>query len=264
LDKGRFSRLVFVVAGVVLLVAAVLKGYRLAVDSFFTEDFLPNRTIATLAILFELGLGLVLLAGVFPQLTRLIAIGCFTIFLVVSITHVVEGRSSCGCFGALQVTPWATGVLDLGLLGFLVVLPPPGRFGRERFRVLATACLFTAMAVPVFFFWNLNASQIQIKVLPETVEFFPIFRGQKAETKVLLKNQSQTKIEIDTVETSCPCLWVNLPQNVIKGGETLYAIVVFDLAQEPEFVGNLAIAAKGLTKNNQPIFQFKAKIEVLK
>ena len=246
-----------------MLTAASLKGYGLARDPLAQDEVLPNRTTAILAVLFELGLGSWLLVGVFPSVARPIAIVCFTTFLIVSISHILAGKASCGCFGAIQVTPWVTTIFDTAIVGLLIGLPSPDPKSGEQGRALFTAGLVMAIAVPGFWLMCPAPSPTPLTVSPEAVEFPQVYQGQRAEAEVLVTNPSQAEIEIHTVETSCPCLTVNLAKNQIGKGETVPAIVVLDLAQEPNFIGSLGITAKGLSGTNQTVFQFLIHLTVL-
>lgn len=85
-----------------------------------------------LAALLRFSIGVELaVAGVvilMPRLARPVAIAMLVGFVPVLIGDLALGASSCGCFGAVQVPPWVTLVIDVGLLAGVVLL---GRHARS-------------------------------------------------------------------------------------------------------------------------------------
>jgi hypothetical protein len=57
-----------------------------------------------------------------PSLARWVGIAMLTTFVPVLIGDLMLGASSCGCFGAVEVNPWVTLVMDVTFLFVLVVL----------------------------------------------------------------------------------------------------------------------------------------------
>jgi hypothetical protein len=57
-----------------------------------------------------------------PPLARWVGIAMLTTFVPVLIGDLMLGASSCGCFGAVEVNPWVTLVMDVTFLFVLVVL----------------------------------------------------------------------------------------------------------------------------------------------
>lgn len=111
--------------GLLLLVAAALKGYQLATEPVLAPHvdgpwwatgltaLLASRWLLLGAVEFELFFGLWLLAGLYPRQTRALAIGCFALFAAVSLFKALSGAASCGCFGKVAVSPWLTLALDI-------------------------------------------------------------------------------------------------------------------------------------------------------
>jgi hypothetical protein len=73
-----------------------------------------------------------------PSLARWVGIAMLTTFVPVLIGDLMLGASSCGCFGAVEVNPWVTLVMDVTFLFVLVVL------GRGEPRLALTGNLPTS------------------------------------------------------------------------------------------------------------------------
>jgi len=107
------------VIGSIFLVASVLKAHALWSDSGSPFGTLFSAKWEASWMEFEFVLGCWLLWGAYPALLWTTA---FIALLVVSAGSLVMGiqqRSTCGCFGRVQINPWYTFVLDLVLIGLL-------------------------------------------------------------------------------------------------------------------------------------------------
>ena len=119
--------------GILLLTAGILKGYQLATEPTANTDLFTNKTFLMCLVEAELLFGIWLLSGLVPHVTRMVSIGTFTLFAVVSFGRAISGEVSCGCFGSVTVSPWITGTLDLvavaALLRFKPTSLPSVQFG---------------------------------------------------------------------------------------------------------------------------------------
>ena len=120
-------RVISFAVALVLLVAAVLKGYQLATEPMLGPGLLDSRWLLIGVVEFELFFGLWLLAGIWPRLTWVAALGCFTLFTCVSLYKALSGYATCGCFGRVPVNPWYTSTLDLAIVLSLLRWRPKGR-----------------------------------------------------------------------------------------------------------------------------------------
>ncbi|MGL4423921.1 MAG: hypothetical protein ACRCZF_24920 [Gemmataceae bacterium] len=77
-------------------------------------------------ILGEAALGLWLLSGVAPRAARISALLVFMIFAMVSFAAGVAGRATCGCLGAIALSPWWTFVIDLAAIAALCIVLKTG------------------------------------------------------------------------------------------------------------------------------------------
>ncbi|MGC8541800.1 MAG: MauE/DoxX family redox-associated membrane protein [Phycisphaerae bacterium] len=77
-------------------------------------------------------LGLWLLTGAFSSIARWTAIICFSLFSFYALYEAISGKSSCGCFGQVQVNPWFTVILDVAIVLALLFLIRPVDFSTRR------------------------------------------------------------------------------------------------------------------------------------
>lgn len=67
-------------------------------------------------------------------------------------------------------------------------------------------------------------------------------------------NPSPSPIEVTTIETSCDCLEVSIPNRIVPARSTVDATARINLDKDSTFRGDLAITAKGLTASKAIIF----------
>ncbi|MDR0704009.1 MAG: hypothetical protein LBF88_03390 [Planctomycetaceae bacterium] len=103
----------------VLLIAAGLKAYQLATMPDLENSFFEARWFQIILVECEIALALILLFGIVPKISWLVTTILFMIFSIVSLAKGLSGAESCGCWGAMQVSPYFTMVLDIGSIGLL-------------------------------------------------------------------------------------------------------------------------------------------------
>jgi thiol-disulfide isomerase/thioredoxin len=129
-----------VVVGLLLMLASTLKAHELATTTFITDEEVaswPKMAYITL----EFGFGLWLCVGLYSVITRRIAIGCFAVFLSVSLYKGISGEETCRCFGSIEISPWSTALLDaIVLLALSLVRPATDRAGCRKTWMLLGLC----------------------------------------------------------------------------------------------------------------------------
>jgi len=121
----KANNILLKILGILLLTAAVLKGWQLLTEPVANNDIWSYRPFLILTVEFELALGLWLLSGLFKKAAWLISIGCFSLFSIITLYKGLTGAESCGCFGSVQVNPWITlFAIDLPALIALAIFRP--------------------------------------------------------------------------------------------------------------------------------------------
>jgi hypothetical protein len=149
--------LVRIVVAVILLAAAVAKGYQLATQPLSDTRILDSRWLLTASVAFELFFGLSLLVRVWPKPTWAATVVCFTLFACVSVYKAFYGYTSCGCFGRMPVNPWYTSVLDVAVVVAFLCWPPKGQqalfpsyLNKLPFHVIALLIIGVSVGIPAW------------------------------------------------------------------------------------------------------------------
>ena len=118
-------RLVCLAVGVILLSASGMGAYQYLTSPIMPSGLrgLPGFDPALIGG--EIFLGIWLISGALPQAARRVAIGCFSLFARYALYEAIYGKTSCGCFGQVQVNPWFTVILDAAIVLALVFLAKP-------------------------------------------------------------------------------------------------------------------------------------------
>ena len=136
----KASNIVVKILGILLLIAAVLKGRQLLIEPVANSDIWSYRPLLILMIEFELALAIWLLSGLFKKAAWLAGLMCFSAFSAVTLYKAVTGAESCGCFGSVHVNPWITlFAIDLPAVIALIIFRPvchPERSEGSQFKIL--------------------------------------------------------------------------------------------------------------------------------
>jgi hypothetical protein len=155
------NQIVVVVAGLVLIVASVLKIHQLLTEPIISKGFWESWEFFLIQIPLELGLGIWLVCGLFRKAAWMVAVLAFGLFIAVTLQKGLIGAESCGCFGRVKVNPWITLLaidipLFLGLVIFrpkgLKLLPPPWPSARHFFGVAIPTFIVIGVIMPVLIF----------------------------------------------------------------------------------------------------------------
>jgi len=104
----RANDIVTSLLGVLLIIAAVLKGWQLLAEPIVDDSIWTSRPFLILQVELELALGIWLFSGLFKKAAWLAALSCFGVFSLVTLYKGITGAESCGCFGKVHVNPWIT------------------------------------------------------------------------------------------------------------------------------------------------------------
>ncbi len=167
------SHLVLVAVAGLLWIAAGLKSYQ-----FLSTPPLGNSVFDSAAwkirhIELELFFGLWLISGFLREVARWATVGLFVVFGQVAAWRAAAGESNCGCFGALEVSPWWALVLDALVIGALVLVPRISdvhttREARWRAALVGLTCLLVGLVLAVGYIrWQRGESVVLGDVLED-------------------------------------------------------------------------------------------------
>jgi hypothetical protein len=255
--------------GLVLLAAAALKTHEMATALNTDSDLLTSRWSVMGLIELELALGLCLLLQLYPRQTRIAALVTFTAFAAVSLQQALAGKASCSCFGAVPVRPWLTFFFDLAAVAGLGHWHPVPRVfsAWERTSIsqhLLSMTLATLILSASYFAakpWHHSSTRL-LKVSPEAIDMGKIQAGGCKYVPFTVTNPSDVLVAIARIETSCGCLTIDLPANLIGLGQTVRCHARIDLATEAGFLGNLSVRANGLHESGAVLFTLGLDVEV--
>jgi hypothetical protein len=131
--------------GLVLLVAAALKGHQLITGYVPGRTLLTSRFIQILTVEAEFGLGIWLISGFHRRFAGCIAMAYFILLAGASAYLLTIGEECCGYLGRLAVSPWFTFVFNLAAISCLWVFPPVGAaitFSSRPWRATAAVSAF--------------------------------------------------------------------------------------------------------------------------
>ncbi len=229
--RTRLWHMLSVAVAVILLVSAALKVHQLGTRPIIASNWLDQRWVLTVGIVFEIVLAMMLLARFAPRLTWGTALGTFVFFAGVSTWKGLRGEASCGCFGTIEVWPWYTVGLDLLIVGLLVVIHPrlkgPLHFDAGDPSLAATVGLALLISVPALWITGsyrpapleppeeapLNvAADAEFSWSPQPVEHYlgtPL-PGDRYQTIIALRNDSRQALHIQDLFCECSCMEATL------------------------------------------------------
>ena len=123
----KASNIVVKILAIVLLTAAVLKGWQLLTEPVANNDIWSYRPFLILTVEFELALGIWLLSGLFKKAAWMATLLCFSVFSAITLYKAITGAESCGCFGPVHINPWIKLLaVDIPAVLVLVAFQPKG------------------------------------------------------------------------------------------------------------------------------------------
>jgi hypothetical protein len=207
--------------GLFLLVTAGLKLHGLVVDPLAGDSFLASPRLQIAAIEVELLLGLWLLSGWQLRAARFVALAFFGILASASLWLALQGQSSCGCFGRVQVNPWATFALDVAIVAALAFVPMSAAKSNSVplagiIRIVGGAAVLLAGIVGIFFLAFDNPLAALARLRGERIVVQPavsdVGEGRAGDVHtfvVQLTNLTKKQVRILGGTTACSCVASN-------------------------------------------------------
>jgi hypothetical protein len=242
--RELLGRVTFLFCGTLLLAAAALKLVGQNVAPFAQYGWLLTPAVQTATVGWELMLGGWLLWSVSPSPFRgggrgvgstalpwLLAVLTFAAFAVVSGYLGAIGQANCGCFGAIQASPWAAFAVDVGALLLLTLGRPDwkaigtrrGPLGLKWLGGVAVILLAVA-GVGALAFGSLDSAVARLRgeslgVSPAALDFGGGKPGESLSTSVTVRNYTDNPVRLIGGTSDCSCLTTrDMPVTVPPGG----------------------------------------------
>ena len=117
--KLQPAQWVLFLAGAVLIIAGMLKGYDLLRGAVSKNYFFHSAEV-----LLELAGGIWFISSTAAYYALRAGALMFTIFLAVALHRAWQGQINCGCFGPVPMNPWITSAMDGVFLLLLIAMIP--------------------------------------------------------------------------------------------------------------------------------------------
>jgi hypothetical protein len=241
-------------AGLILLVAAALKVYGLAVAPIAAAGVFSAPEVQVALINGEMLLGIWLVSGKQPLGAWLTAVAVFACFAGTSFYLGWVGQASCGCLGAVPLNPWyafAADVVVLSALGlgrpdFNSVWQKPGTFLIGAARTLASgalgvAGLFGLLVLAAWLAFGSPRAALAyfrgevVSVTPRVLDLGRVPAGSDHRVTLELTNWSDQPVRVIGGTSDCSCYAnENLPLT-IEAGQSLPVTITFRLPRMEGF-----------------------------
>ncbi len=180
----------------------------------------------------------------------------FLTFASVSLSQMLNGEVSCGCFGSIPVRPWFTFALDVSAVVALACIVPRHNYTLHEHSTLFVAfvCISVlAVLLTSLPFW-VHPAPSALSLEPPQVQLGDVMAGGRASATFLVANTGPIPVKVETIQSTCDCFHLTLAQATIAPGESVQATATVDLKEEPTFSGALRIEFTGLTPHGQRAF----------
>ena len=205
-------------AGSVLMVAALLKLAGTNVSAFAQYGWFLSSNVQIAAVGWELLLGAALIFGLHRPVTWSLAILTFTVFAGVSSYLGIIGQASCGCFGTIEASPWAAFGVDVAMLILLAIFRP--RFSTAELRSASresgkwafslAAVLAVTLGAGVILYGSPAAALAKLRgdtvsVSSEYLDFGSGSPGETLNSVIRVHNWTDQPVKIIGGSSDCSC-----------------------------------------------------------
>lgn len=228
--------------GVLLLVAALLKGYQLVIEPVAGDEPVAGRWILLLIVQAEFFLSLCLLANVLRFWTHRVTIAVFFTMALVTATKGLAGESSCPCFGAVLVSPWAAFAIDCTALVALLVFRPRTESNHAKSSISeprpswsASLALLVVGACFAGGFYlktkrDISGFNAGLRVRPADLNLGDQWTSRALACTIPIHNTSNREVEVTDLRISCNCLTIAPRSFRVPPGGSIDLEVSVDLA----------------------------------
>jgi hypothetical protein len=93
-------------------------------------------------------------------------------------------------------------------------------------------------------------------------ELDTVSAGSRTGIAITLLNTLPRAIQVQSVQSSCMCLDMKIPERGIASGEKVEAQLVLDLSKEPSYRGNLLLDLSGFSPEADRLFTIRLSVSV--
>jgi hypothetical protein len=104
----------------------------------------------------------------------------------------------------------------------------------------------------------------RLVVSPAIIELGEVPAGGSKEAAFTITNPGASPLTVARVESSCPCLKIELPDGPIAPGGTALGCARLDMRAEPDFTGAIGIEIKGMSRTGTVLFAVMVNVEVMR
>lgn len=205
--------------GTLLILASSLK-----LHAFLNHDISLISAILTggawldvVSIYCEIILGMLLLTGFHAWTVTVLTAGFFAILSLTSLYLAINGQSSCGCFGVVEIHPWITFGADLLLFSALLLI---SRWNRDQrvpfnagFRIAIKTMMMVAGTSVAFFAFNTDSLATLSRLRGEFLQLSPsvLYAGSGTANEwrditISFINNSDQTIQVQGGSSNCSCI----------------------------------------------------------
>jgi hypothetical protein len=256
--------------GLILIAAAGLKLYGLQIQPFAQHGLLLNESVRMAIVEWEIVLGLWLISGYARAGAWFAATLTFLAFAMVSFRLATAGVTSCGCFGAIEASPWHAFAVDAAALALLGIARPSLGSIRNNLRTNLTSLLLpgvvlagaaavtgaTLLGLAALTFGSADAALASLRREPLSIRPRPVDVGlgqpnQLVETQVQIANHADCPVRIIGGTSDCSCVVTDDLPIALDPNEVRSLTVRIRLARTPGFFAHKAVL---WTDNDQQRF----------
>lgn len=227
--------------GVILLAAVALKVQGMTTSGGVDQSLsMLSPRMQLLGVEVEAIIGVWLLSGFARRGAWLAAIGLFAILAAVSVYLVAVGQPSCGCFGRVEVSPWASLTLDVICVVALVFTRPAGSWQGSTqllMAAVASALIFGALAYGTSLqaagqaLARLRGEQLILTGGDADAGTAP--RGSTRDVSVTIENVTSVDLHLIGGTASCSCVATSDLPLTVPAGSRVTAQVTIKFTGEP-------------------------------
>jgi hypothetical protein len=241
------SCIVAVLVGFILVAAAGLKLFeQVAQSAPSSESILQARWVRLFLIELEACLGICLIIGYCPSISRSLAIVVFSMFAIVNVWQTWFGAASCNCFGLIHIHPLIVLTVDAVVIGALMAFKAAAstkpvssasarrRVGVRSGAIVAIGMLLFAGGVTARLYFRPPPDLVEHLVIEPTIRDFGVVRENESLTHAFtVRNDWTGPVQVVRMHTTCSCtLADDFVGRILAPGEASSLKVTFKPGQQ--------------------------------